>query len=68
MMQDIQVIDNAQMSLIESVDIQGIAITMQKITSMQAVVQKTLKREHDFGSRNRTHALRRRIPEETCSR
>lgn len=48
-MQDIQVIDNAQMSLIESVDIQGIAITMQKITSMQAVVQKTLKREHDFG-------------------
>jgi hypothetical protein len=48
-MQDIQVIDNAQMSLIESVDIQGIAITMQKITSMQAVVQKTLRSEHDFG-------------------
>lgn len=49
MMQDLQVIDNAQLSLIESVDIQSIALTMQKITSMQAVVQKTLKREHDFG-------------------
>jgi hypothetical protein len=49
MMQELQVIDNAQMSLIESVDIQSIALTMQKIMSMQAVVQKTLKREHDFG-------------------
>jgi len=39
----------ATLSIIEQVDITGIQKTMQKITQLQAVVQGTLKKDHDFG-------------------
>lgn len=49
--QEVAVIDNAntQVSLIESIDIQAISNIMTKINTMQALIQKTLKPEHDFG-------------------
>jgi len=37
------------LSIIETVDIDNISNTMNKIAQMQAVVQKTLKQGHDFG-------------------
>jgi hypothetical protein len=37
------------LSIIETVDIDNISTTMNKIAQMQAVVQKTLKEGHDFG-------------------
>ena len=37
------------LSIIETVDIDNISATMNKIAQMQAVVQKTLKKGHDFG-------------------
>lgn len=40
---------NQQASLIDSVDIAAIQATMQKIATFQAVVQKSLKAEHDYG-------------------
>jgi hypothetical protein len=41
--------ENNQLSIIEAIDIQSIPSTMQKISAMQAIVQKTLKRDHDYG-------------------
>ncbi|NMA64748.1 MAG: hypothetical protein GX957_00705 [Clostridiaceae bacterium] len=40
---------NQGLSIIESIDITAIQSTMQKITSLQAVVQATLKKDHDYG-------------------
>lgn len=37
------------LSIIETVDIDNISATMNKIAQMQSVVQKTLKQGHDFG-------------------
>lgn len=37
------------LSIIETVDIDNISTTMNKIAQMQSVVQKTLKKGHDFG-------------------
>lgn len=37
------------LSIIETVDIDNISTTMNKIAQMQAIVQKTLKQGHDFG-------------------
>ena len=37
------------LSIIETVDIDNISATMNKIAQMQTVVQKTLKKGHDFG-------------------
>lgn len=37
------------LSIIETVDIDNISTTMNKIAQMQAVVQETLKQGHDFG-------------------
>lgn len=37
------------LSIIDQVDINGIQKTMQKITQLQAVVQATLKKDHDYG-------------------
>lgn len=37
------------LSIIETVDIDNISTTMNKIAQMQAAVQKTLKQGHDFG-------------------
>ena len=37
------------LSVIETVDIDNISTTMNKIAQMQAVVQKTLKKGHDYG-------------------
>lgn len=37
------------LSIIETVDIDNISVTMNKIAQMQTVVQKTLKKGHDFG-------------------
>ena len=37
------------LSIIETVDIDNISTTMNKIAQMQTVVQKTLKKGHDFG-------------------
>ncbi|WP_213997013.1 DUF3820 family protein [Tepidanaerobacter syntrophicus] len=40
---------NSTLSIIDDVDIQQVAGTMQNISKFQAVVQKTLKQNHDFG-------------------
>lgn len=37
------------LSIIDNVDLQHISATMQKIAGFQAVVQKTLKKDHDYG-------------------
>ncbi|HHW31620.1 MAG TPA: hypothetical protein GXX20_08110 [Clostridiaceae bacterium] len=41
--------ENNQLSIIESIDIQNIPAIMQKINAMQAIVQKTLRKDHDYG-------------------
>ncbi|EAX47539.1 hypothetical protein TcarDRAFT_1274 [Thermosinus carboxydivorans Nor1] len=41
--------NNAAISIIESVNLQQVQATMQKIAQFQALVQKTLKKDHDFG-------------------
>ena len=43
------IISNNVTSLIDSVDINAIAGTMQKINTFQTVIQKNLKQDHDFG-------------------
>lgn len=45
----LEVAQNNQISLIDSVDIGAIQATMQKISTFQAVIQKSLKNDHDFG-------------------
>lgn len=40
--------DNLMMSLIESVDVSSLVGTLQKISQVQAAVQKTLKSGHDY--------------------
>ena len=42
-------IQNQALSLIDSVDIATIQGTMQKIATFQAVIQKNLKSDHDYG-------------------
>lgn len=42
-------VQNQAISLIDSVDLGTIQATMQKISTFQAVVQKSLKVDHDFG-------------------
>lgn len=42
-------VDNNVTSLIDSVDIEGIQKTMSKIATLQIVVKKNLKENHDFG-------------------
>ena len=42
-------IQNQALSLIDTVDIAAIQGTMQKIATFQAVIQKNLKQDHDFG-------------------
>ena len=42
-------IQNQAISLIDSVDLQAIQGTMQKIATFQAVIQKNLKESHDYG-------------------
>jgi len=37
------------LSIIDSVDLQQVSATMQKIAQFQAVVQRTLKKDHDYG-------------------
>ena len=37
------------LSVIDAVNLQQVSTTMQKIGQFQAVVQKTLKQNHDFG-------------------
>lgn len=40
---------NNAISLIDSVDIGAIQVTMQKISSFQAVIQRSLSKDHDYG-------------------
>jgi hypothetical protein len=40
---------NNQLSIIDSVDVQSISTTLQKINTMQAMIQVSLKKDHDFG-------------------
>lgn len=40
---------NNSISLIDSIDTQTVVATMQKIATLQAVIQKTLRAEHDYG-------------------
>jgi hypothetical protein len=42
-------IQNNALSIIDGVDIQQVAATMQNIAKFQTVIQKTLKQNHDFG-------------------
>ena len=37
------------LSMIENVNLQQVSATMQKIAQFQAVIQKTLKKDHDYG-------------------
>lgn len=37
------------LSIIDNVNLQQVSVTMQKIAQFQAVVQKTLKKDHDYG-------------------
>ncbi|MDY3369037.1 hypothetical protein [Zhenhengia yiwuensis] len=48
-MNEILVQQQAQLSLIDSLDIQAVTQTMQKIGTFQSIVQQTLKADHDFG-------------------
>ncbi|WP_427340945.1 hypothetical protein, partial [Caloranaerobacter sp. DY30410] len=50
---ELQPVNNA-LSIIDNVDIQQVAGTMQKIARFQAVIQKTLKKNHDYGVINGT--------------
>lgn len=40
---------STSLSLIENVDIQHVSTVMQKISQFQAIIQKTLKKDHDYG-------------------
>lgn len=40
---------NSALSIIDDVNLQQVSATMQKISQFQAVVQQTLKQNHDFG-------------------
>ncbi|MFZ5965655.1 MAG: hypothetical protein ACOYVK_00555 [Bacillota bacterium] len=46
---ELQTMQNQNVSLIEHVDVSKLAGLMQKISNFQAVVQQTLKSEHDYG-------------------
>ncbi|MHC1683721.1 MAG: hypothetical protein AB6733_12305 [Clostridiaceae bacterium] len=48
-MEELTMQKNHAISLIDSVDIATIQGTMQKIASFQAIVQRSLKENHDFG-------------------
>ena len=48
-MNEVVVQQNQAISLIDSLDVAIIANTMQKISAFQAVVQKSLKQQHDYG-------------------
>lgn len=48
MPKEVQIVQN-NMSIIENVNISEVANIMQKISSFQSVVQKTLKQNHDYG-------------------
>ena len=48
--QELQKLQTTQsLSIIDNVDLQQVSATMQKIAQFQAVVQKTLKKDHDYG-------------------
>ena len=48
--QELQKVQSTQsMSIIDNVNLQQVSATMQKIAQFQAVVQKTLKKDHDYG-------------------
>jgi hypothetical protein len=48
--QELQKVQSTQsLSIIDNVNLQQVSATMQKIAQFQAVVQKTLKKEHDYG-------------------
>lgn len=48
--QELQKVQTTQsLSIIDNVNLQQVSATMQKIAQFQAVVQKTLKKEHDYG-------------------
>ena len=48
--QELQKVQSTQsLSIIDNVNVQQVSATMQKIAQFQAVVQKTLKKEHDYG-------------------
>lgn len=46
--QELQKTQNS-LSIIENVNLQQVSATMQKIAQFQVVVQKTLKKDHDYG-------------------
>ncbi len=48
-MNEVLVTQTQQVSLIENIDVASIQQTMQKIAHFQAVVQNTLKNQHDYG-------------------
>ena len=43
------VVQQNNVSLIDSIDTETVIATMQKISTLQAVIQKTLRPDHDFG-------------------
>jgi len=48
--QELQKVQSAQsLSIIDNVNLQQVSATMQKIAQFQAVVQKALKKDHDYG-------------------
>lgn len=48
--QELQKVQTTQsLSIIDNVNLQQVSATMQKIAQFQAVVQKTLKKDHDYG-------------------
>ena len=48
--QELQKVQSTQsLSIIDNVNVQQVSATMQKIAQFQAVVQKTLKKDHDYG-------------------
>ena len=48
--QELQKVQSTQsLSIIDNVNLQQVSATMQKIAQFQAVVQKTLKKDHDYG-------------------
>ncbi|MDA3730033.1 hypothetical protein PBV87_00710 [Niameybacter massiliensis] len=48
-MNEIMIQHQSQLSLIDSLDIQAVTQTMQKIGTFQSIVQQALKQEHDYG-------------------
>lgn len=46
---ELQPVQNQNISIIESVDVTASQGTMRKITQLQAAVQSTLKKDHDYG-------------------